>query len=82
LAENGLQNETLELGLNFGFPVQKTALNKGKLLSWSKGFAVKNAVGKDILQLLQAAFDHQSVDVKCTALINDVRVPLAQAILN
>jgi hexokinase len=75
LAENGLQNQTLPLGLNFGFAVQKTSLSKGKLLSWSKGFSVKNAVGKDVLELLQAAFNRKGVPVHCAAILNDVDIP-------
>jgi hexokinase len=72
LEDCGLQNEIAQLGVTFGFPVKMTALNEGKLLSWSKEFDVKNAVGRDVLQLLQAAFDRKGMQIKCAAIINDV----------
>ena len=65
-------DEALHLGLTFSFPVEQTALNKGVLLTWTKGFSAKNAVGKDVVKLLQDAFDRKHMHVKCTALVNDV----------
>ena len=65
-------DEALHLGLTFSFPVEQTALNKGVLLIWTKGFSAKNAVGKDVVKLLQDAFDRKHMHVKCTALVNDV----------
>ncbi|KAG8925270.1 glucokinase [Tulasnella sp. 418] len=63
--------EALFLGLTFSFPVEQTALDKGVLLTWTKGFAAKNAVGHDVVKLLQDAFDRKHLHVKCTALLND-----------
>lgn len=62
---------TVPLGLTFSFPVEQTALDKGYLLTWTKGFAAKNAVNKDIVGLLQDAFDRKHLHVKCVALVND-----------
>ncbi|KAL7282030.1 hypothetical protein ACG7TL_003497 [Trametes sanguinea] len=59
------------LGLTFSFPVEQTALNKGKILTWTKGFAAKNAVGHDVVQLLQDAFNRKHLHVRCVALVND-----------
>ncbi|KAI0637701.1 hexokinase [Trametes polyzona] len=59
------------LGLTFSFPVEQTALNRGKILTWTKGFAAKNAVGNDVVQLLQDAFDRKHLHVRCVALVND-----------
>ncbi|KAI0260937.1 hypothetical protein BC834DRAFT_898112 [Gloeopeniophorella convolvens] len=61
----------LPLGLTFSFPVEQTALDKGILLTWTKGFAAKNAVNKDVVGLLQDAFDRKHLHVKCVALVND-----------
>ncbi|KAI0314206.1 hexokinase-domain-containing protein [Amylostereum chailletii] len=61
----------LPLGLTFSFPVEQTALDQGYLLTWTKGFAAKNAIGKDIVRLLQDAFDKKHLHVKCVALVND-----------
>ncbi|KIO23222.1 hypothetical protein M407DRAFT_78306 [Tulasnella calospora MUT 4182] len=67
-AEN---EETLHLGFTFSFPVEQSALDKGLLLTWTKGFSAKNAVGNDVVGLLQDAFDRKHLHVKCTALVND-----------
>ncbi|KAG8915745.1 glucokinase [Tulasnella sp. 408] len=67
-AEN---EETLHLGFTFSFPVEQSALDKGLLLTWTKGFSAKNAVGNDVVKLLQDAFDRKHLHVKCTALVND-----------
>lgn len=64
-------DEALHLGLTFSFPVEQTALDKGVLLTWTKGFSAKNAVGKDVVKLLQDAFDRKHIHVKCAALVND-----------
>lgn len=59
------------LGLTFSFPVEQTALGSGKILTWTKGFSAKNAVGHDVVKLLQDAFDRKHMRVKCVALVND-----------
>jgi hypothetical protein len=41
-------------------------------LAGTKGFAAKNAIGRDVVKLLQDAFDRKHMHVKCIALINDV----------
>ncbi|KIY45936.1 hypothetical protein FISHEDRAFT_66712 [Fistulina hepatica ATCC 64428] len=61
----------LNLGLTFSFPVEQTALASGKILTWTKGFSAKNAIGNDVVQLLQDAFDRKHMHVKCVALVND-----------
>ncbi|GBE79133.1 Glucokinase [Sparassis crispa] len=61
----------IPLGLTFSFPVEQTALNQGKILTWTKGFSAKNAVGHDVVRLLQDAFDRKHLHVKCVALVND-----------
>lgn len=62
----------LKLGMTFSFPVEQTALDKGTILTWTKGFSAKNAIGHDVVQLLQDAFDRKHLHVKCVALVNDV----------
>ncbi|KAJ2916479.1 hypothetical protein MD484_g3907, partial [Candolleomyces efflorescens] len=63
--------DAVYLGFTFSFPVEQTALAKGKILTWTKGYAAKNAVGNDVVQLLQDAFDRKHMHVKCIALVND-----------
>lgn len=59
------------LGLTFSFPVEQTALDSGRILTWTKGFSAKNAIGRDVVELLQEAFDRKHLHVKCVALVND-----------
>jgi hexokinase len=61
----------VHLGLTFSFPVEQTALGSGKILTWTKGFSAKNAIGNDVVKLLQDAFDRKRMNVKCVALVND-----------
>ncbi|KAF9500147.1 hypothetical protein BDN71DRAFT_1440709 [Pleurotus eryngii] len=63
--------DVVHLGLTFSFPVEQTALGAGKILTWTKGFSAKNAIGHDVVQLLQDAFDRKHLHVKCVALVND-----------
>ena len=65
-------DEDFKLGLTFSFPVEQTALDKGNILTWTKGFSARNAIGHDVVQLLQDAFDRKHLHVKCVALVNDV----------
>ncbi|KAG9124125.1 glucokinase [Ceratobasidium sp. 392] len=65
------KGDVLSLGFTFSFPVEQTALGKGTLLTWTKGYLATGAVGNDVVQLLQDALDRQNLPVKCTALVND-----------
>ncbi|XP_071299613.1 hexokinase-3 isoform X1 [Agelaius tricolor] len=52
--------QCLPLGFVFPFTCRQTQLNKAELLSWSKGFNCSGVVGKDVVELLQAAIDKQA----------------------
>lgn len=60
------------------FPVEQTAIDAGKLLTWTKGFNAKNAIGHDVVKLLQDAFDRKHIHVRCSALVNDVSIRSSQ----
>ncbi|WVO12864.1 hypothetical protein L204_100472 [Cryptococcus depauperatus] len=64
-------SESMHLGFTFSFPVEQTAIDAGTLLTWTKGFSAKNAVGHDVVRLLQDAFDRKHMHVRCSALVND-----------
>jgi len=64
-------SEQIYLGFTFSFPVEQTALDKGTLINWTKGFTAHGAAGKDVVQLLQDALDRKKVPVRCSALVND-----------
>nr|CAG8559593.1 12592_t:CDS:2 [Entrophospora candida] len=63
--------EKLKLGFTFSFPVEQTAINKGKLLHWTKGFDCPGAAGKDVVFMLQESLNFKGVPVEVVALIND-----------
>ena len=73
--------KTVPLGFTFSFPVEQSAIDSGKLLTWTKGFNVKGVVGQDVVKLLQDAFDRKRMNVKCVALVNDVRSPLRRTLI-
>jgi hypothetical protein len=47
------------------FPVEQTAIDAGKVLTWTKGFSAKGAIGNDVVRLLH-------IHVRVSALVNDV----------
>ncbi|KXN71641.1 hypothetical protein CONCODRAFT_78213 [Conidiobolus coronatus NRRL 28638] len=65
------KGQTIPLGFTFSFPVNQTAINRGKLMFWNKGFTCPGAVGKDVVQLLQDALDRKQVNVTVSAMVND-----------
>ncbi|KAJ7547627.1 hypothetical protein O6H91_08G095700 [Diphasiastrum complanatum] len=67
-----------ELGFTFSFPVKQTSIDSGNLLKWTKGFAIKETVGKDVVEELQAAMGRHKLDMRVTALVvNDTVGTLA-----
>ncbi|EEP79653.1 glucokinase [Uncinocarpus reesii 1704] len=65
------QEDVFDLGFTFSFPVFQTAINRGTLFRWTKGFDIPEAVGQDVCQLLQDAIDRRHLPVRVAALIND-----------
>ncbi|KAL1452590.1 hypothetical protein WDU94_006808 [Cyamophila willieti] len=66
------EEETLELGLTFGFSVNQTGLAEGVLEKWSKGFNCGGVVGRDVVTMLREAMDRQEIkNIKIVALLND-----------
>ncbi|KAI5481801.1 hexokinase [Pseudohyphozyma bogoriensis] len=65
------EGQELLLGFTFSFPVAQTGIAAGTLINWTKGFECSNAIGKDVVQLLQSALNRKHIHVKCSALVND-----------
>lgn len=63
--------ESFRLGFTFSFPVDQMGINSGKLIRWTKGFDIPDAVGKDVCALLQTEIDRLGLPVKVAALVND-----------
>ncbi|KAF9114944.1 glucokinase [Mortierella sp. AM989] len=60
-----------ELGFTFSFPVLQTAIDRGTLITWTKGFNAAGMVGKDPVAFLQDAFHRRHLPVRVAALVND-----------
>lgn len=70
--ENGVERDNLPLGFTFSFPVQQLALDKGILVTWTKGFKCDGVVGKNVVELLQDAINRRGdVKVNIVAVLND-----------
>ncbi|CAI4218324.1 unnamed protein product [Parascedosporium putredinis] len=63
--------DPFRLGFTFSFPVNQVGINKGKLIRWTKGFDIPDAIGEDVCGLLQEAIDRLGLPVKVAALVND-----------
>lgn len=50
-----MQDSELDLGFTFSFPVKQENFNKGRLIRWTKGFDIKDAIGQDIVEMLNTA---------------------------
>ncbi|RSH94057.1 glucokinase [Saitozyma podzolica] len=70
-SEMSNSHEPLHLGFTFSFPVEQTAIDAGKVLTWTKGFSAKGAIGNDVVRLLQDALDKKHIHVRVSALVND-----------
>ena len=62
----------MEAPLTGSFPVEQSAIDAGKVLTWTKGFNAKGAIGNDVVKLLQDALDRKHIHVRVSALVNDV----------
>ncbi|KAK9382850.1 hexokinase-domain-containing protein [Kockiozyma suomiensis] len=63
--------DSLHLGFTFSYPCSQSAINKGILQRWTKGFDIDNVEGHDVQPMLEAALQRKNVSIKVTALIND-----------
>ncbi|CUM46553.1 uncharacterized protein AC631_05691 [Debaryomyces fabryi] len=64
-------DEKLKLGFTFSFPINQTALNRGTLIRWTKGFDLPDCIDKDVVELLQSNIDLLGCKVDVVALAND-----------
>lgn len=67
-----LENEELPLGFTFSFPLKQVSIDKGILVSWTKGFNCPGVVGRDVVALLSDAIDRRGdIMVRVVAITND-----------
>ena len=69
--QDGTVTKEFKLGFTFSFPVNQTAINRGTLIRWTKGYDIKDMVGKDVVVLVQDEIDERRLPVHIAALVND-----------
>ncbi|EGF82377.1 hypothetical protein BATDEDRAFT_15828 [Batrachochytrium dendrobatidis JAM81] len=63
--------QEIPLGFTFSFPCYQTAINRGSLIYWTKGFTATGVEGRDPVLLLQDALLHKKLKIRVAALVND-----------
>jgi hexokinase len=63
--------EFFDLGFTFSFPVDQIGINKGRLMRWTKGYDIEEAIGQDVCDLLQKEITALNLPVRVAALVND-----------
>lgn len=73
----------LHAGFSFSFSCRQTSLQDGYLLLWHKGYECDDVLNKNVVELVNEAFERKSVGVRVVALVNDaVATLLSSAYVN
>ncbi|PKA58576.1 Hexokinase-3 [Apostasia shenzhenica] len=67
-----------ELGFTFSFPVRQISVSSGVLIRWTKGFAIEEAIGKDITQLLEESMARRGLNMRVAVLVRYMKYFLYQ----
>ncbi|KAL0964684.1 hypothetical protein UPYG_G00327530 [Umbra pygmaea] len=68
----GMKNTRLPLGFTFSFPCRQTGIDKGSLVSWTKGFKATDCEGHDVVDMLREAVKRRNeFDLDIVAVVND-----------
>lgn len=51
----------LPLGFTFSFPMQQLSIDCGVLVTWTKSYDIKDAIGQNAAKLLQDAIDKKVI---------------------
>ncbi|KUI56426.1 Hexokinase [Cytospora mali] len=68
---HGTEDEPLPLGFTFSYPVQQDYIDRGTLVTWTKGFDIKGIEGQDVVIQLGDAIAKRNLAVRIVALVND-----------
>ncbi|KAF3454269.1 hypothetical protein FNV43_RR04716 [Rhamnella rubrinervis] len=60
-----------ELGFTFSFPVKQLSVSSGILIKWTKGFAIRDMVGKEVAGCLEQAVTRKGLNMRVAVLVND-----------
>uniref|UniRef100_A0AAY4E4J2 hexokinase n=1 Tax=Denticeps clupeoides TaxID=299321 RepID=A0AAY4E4J2_9TELE len=68
----GMKNTRLPLGFTFSFPCRQTGIDKGSLVSWTKGFKATDCEDHDVVDMLRDAIKRRNeFDLDIVAVVND-----------
>ncbi|RXM32628.1 Hexokinase-1 [Acipenser ruthenus] len=68
----GMKNACLPLGFTFSFPCRQAGIDKGSLVSWTKGFKATDCEGQDVVDMLREAMKRRNeFDLDIVAMVND-----------
>lgn len=67
----GTEDEPLPVGFTFSYPVEQASVDRGCLVTWTKGFDIKGVEGQDVVIQLGQALSKRKLPVRIIALIND-----------
>nr|XP_015201969.1 PREDICTED: putative hexokinase HKDC1 isoform X2 [Lepisosteus oculatus] len=68
----GMKNSRLPLGFTFSFPCRQAGIDKGTLVSWTKGFKATYCEGNDVVDMLREAVKRRNeFDLDIVAVVND-----------
>ncbi|KAK7732293.1 hypothetical protein SLS53_008584 [Cytospora paraplurivora] len=67
----GTADEPLPLGFTFSYPVNQDYIDRGRLVTWTKGFDIKGVEGEDVVVQLGEAIAKRNLPVRIVSLIND-----------
>lgn len=68
----GREETPLSIGLSWSFPVEQTAINRGKIQNMGKGFrSSEGLLGEELGGLIEAACKKRSLNVRLDAIVND-----------
>ncbi|PSR92361.1 hxk, hexokinase [Coniella lustricola] len=67
----GTSEDPLPLGFTFSYPVQQDHVDRGTLVTWTKGFEIDGVEGQDVVVQLGEAIEKRNLPVRIVALVND-----------
>jgi len=69
-------------GFTFSFPMHQTALDKGILLNWTKGFTASGVIGNDVVAMLQETLEKKNFKGEIRSIANDTVGTLVSSAYN
>ncbi|KAI8808970.1 hexokinase-domain-containing protein [Cladochytrium replicatum] len=68
---NPTAKDQFKMGFTFSFPVDQQSLDRGVLITWTKGFSCPGVVGEDVVKMLRDSLERKGVNISVPAIVND-----------